>query len=99
MSAVLPEPAVRFVLPRAAVATAPPEARGLARDAVRLLVARPDGVASRRFRDLPELLAPGEAAQQAMSTMSRLKQTGIRENSSYSRGLVLCTYLVDFFST
>ena len=60
MSAVLPEPAVRFVLPRAAVATAPPEARGLARDAVRLLVARPDGVASRRFRDLPEVLAPGD---------------------------------------
>ena len=60
MSAVLPEPAVRFVLPRAAEATAPPEARGLARDEVRLLVARPDAVEHRRFRDLPDLLAPGD---------------------------------------
>ena len=60
MSAVLPEPAVRFVLPRAAEATAPPEARGLSRDGVRLLVARPEGVAHRRFRDLPDLLQPGD---------------------------------------
>lgn len=60
MSAVLPEPAVRFVLPRAAEATAPPEARGLSRDGVRLLVARPDSVTHRRFRDLPELLEPGD---------------------------------------
>ena len=60
MSAVLPEPAVRFVLPRAAEATAPPEARGLSRDGVRLLVARPDGVTHRRFTDLPELLSPGD---------------------------------------
>ena len=60
MSAVLPEPAVRFVLPRTAEATAPPEARGLTRDGVRLLVARPDGVTSRRFRDLPDLLCPGD---------------------------------------
>ena len=60
MSAVLPEPAVRFVLPRSAEATAPPEARGLSRDGVRLLVARPDGVTHRRFSDLPELLTPGD---------------------------------------
>ena len=60
MSAVLPDPAVRFVLPRAAEATAPPEARGLSRDGVRLLVARPDGVVHRRFSDLPDLLAPGD---------------------------------------
>jgi S-adenosylmethionine:tRNA ribosyltransferase-isomerase len=40
----------------------PPEARGLARDAVRLLVAtRSDGhITHARFRDLPELLAPGD---------------------------------------
>ena len=60
MSAVLPEPAVRFVLPRAAEAPAPPEARGLSRDGVRLLVARPDGVTHRRFRDLTDLLSPGD---------------------------------------
>jgi S-adenosylmethionine:tRNA ribosyltransferase-isomerase len=60
VSAVLPEPAVRFVLPRSAEATAPPEARGLSRDGVRLLVARPDGLTHRRFSDLPELLQPGD---------------------------------------
>jgi S-adenosylmethionine:tRNA ribosyltransferase-isomerase len=60
VSAVLPEPAVRFVLPRAAEATAPPESRGLPRDGVRLLVARPDGIVHRRFRDLPALLSPGD---------------------------------------
>jgi S-adenosylmethionine:tRNA ribosyltransferase-isomerase len=40
----------------------PPEARGLARDAVRLMVAtRSDGaIAHRRVRDLPEVLAPGD---------------------------------------
>jgi S-adenosylmethionine:tRNA ribosyltransferase-isomerase len=60
VSTVLPEPAVRFALPRAAEAAAPPEARGLTRDGVRLLVARPGGVTHRRFRDLPGLLCPGD---------------------------------------
>jgi S-adenosylmethionine:tRNA ribosyltransferase-isomerase len=41
-------------------ATAPPEARGLARDEVRLLAAAPDGLASHEFRCLPDLLAPGD---------------------------------------
>jgi S-adenosylmethionine:tRNA ribosyltransferase-isomerase len=41
-------------------ATEPPEARGLSRDAVRLLVGTPDGISHRRFTDLPELLAPGD---------------------------------------
>jgi S-adenosylmethionine:tRNA ribosyltransferase-isomerase len=40
----------------------PPEARGLARDAVRLLVSSRGAasIAHRRFRDLPRLLAPGD---------------------------------------
>jgi S-adenosylmethionine:tRNA ribosyltransferase-isomerase len=49
-----------FALPPDADATAPPEHHGLARDEVRLLVARPDGVAHARFRDLPEHLEPGD---------------------------------------
>jgi len=51
-----------FALPPALEATAPPEARGLARDEVRLLVARRgDGsVAHASFRDLPRFLAPGD---------------------------------------
>ena len=41
-------------------ASRPPEARGLARDSVRLLVATPDGLAHARFADLPRFLAPGD---------------------------------------
>jgi S-adenosylmethionine:tRNA ribosyltransferase-isomerase len=43
-----------------AEATAPPERRGIARDAVRLLVGRPGGVQHAIFRDLPGLLDPGD---------------------------------------
>jgi S-adenosylmethionine:tRNA ribosyltransferase-isomerase len=38
----------------------PPEARGLARDQVRLLVGGPDGVSHHRFNRLPELLVAGD---------------------------------------
>jgi S-adenosylmethionine:tRNA ribosyltransferase-isomerase len=43
-----------------AAASQPPEARGLARDGVRLLVATPDGLAHARFTDLPRFLAAGD---------------------------------------
>ena len=49
-----------FTLPPDAEATAPPEWRGFARDEVRLLAVRPDGVTSTWFRELPELLEPGD---------------------------------------
>ncbi|MGH3032699.1 MAG: S-adenosylmethionine:tRNA ribosyltransferase-isomerase, partial [Gaiellaceae bacterium] len=54
--------ALAFELPARLEAHEPPEARGLARDDVRLLVAsRRDGsVAHSRFRDLPQFLAPGD---------------------------------------
>lgn len=45
-------------LPRSAAE--PPEARGLARDEVRLLVAGPDGTRHTVFRDLPSYLKPGD---------------------------------------
>ncbi|HCT79503.1 MAG TPA: queuosine biosynthesis protein [Micromonosporaceae bacterium] len=38
----------------------PPEARGLARDQVRMLVGGPDGVAHHHFPELPHLLEPGD---------------------------------------
>jgi S-adenosylmethionine:tRNA ribosyltransferase-isomerase len=41
-------------------AVGPPESRGLARDGVRLLIARPGRIEHRRFRDLPEVLVPGD---------------------------------------
>ncbi|MFL5493540.1 MAG: S-adenosylmethionine:tRNA ribosyltransferase-isomerase [Gemmatimonadales bacterium] len=51
-----------FELPDALVAGEPPESRGLARDAVRLMVSAVagDGIVHGRFRDFPEFLAPGD---------------------------------------
>jgi S-adenosylmethionine:tRNA ribosyltransferase-isomerase len=49
-----------FAIPPGAEAPSPPEWRGLARDEVRLMAVTPGGVAHRRFRELPELLAPGD---------------------------------------
>ena len=53
---------VRFTLPPELEAGAPPEARGLRRDQVRLLAVDRDSgaVGHHRFRDLPALLEPGD---------------------------------------
>lgn len=56
----LPQPAISFELGPEREAAMPPERRGLTRDGVRLLVAGRDGVAHRRFRDLPAHLSPGD---------------------------------------
>src|SRR5919204_3712952 len=65
-----PLPLMEFELPAELEASAPPEARGLRRDQVRMMVAwrlpgEPAGKAScaiehRRFDQLPELLGPGD---------------------------------------
>lgn len=52
--------ALRFELPAALSAPAPPEARGVARDAVRLLVAAPGGFVHGRFVELPRVLTPAD---------------------------------------
>ena len=54
--------ALAFELPHALEATSPPEARGLARDGVKLMVAdASDGaIFHAAFGELPELLAPGD---------------------------------------
>ena len=54
--------ATALELPAHLEAHEPPEARGLARDGVRLLVAdhRDDSIVHARFRDLPTFLAPGD---------------------------------------
>jgi S-adenosylmethionine:tRNA ribosyltransferase-isomerase len=49
-----------FSLSKDAEATEPPEWHGLARDEVRLLSVGPTTITSGRFRDLPELLEPGD---------------------------------------
>lgn len=51
---------VDFALPEALSAHEPPEARGLARDSVRLLVSRGTRVTHHRFTDLPGLVEPGD---------------------------------------
>ena len=60
MSVLTEQPVTRFPAPDDATAPAPPEARGVARDEVRLLVARPSGIVHTRFRDLPRHLEPGD---------------------------------------
>jgi S-adenosylmethionine:tRNA ribosyltransferase-isomerase len=49
-----------FALPSTLEAHEPPEARGLGRDGVRLLVGDGDTVTHHRFTDLPALLRPGD---------------------------------------
>jgi len=53
-------PTTQFPDPGDRTAALPPEARGLSRDGVRLLVARQDGLTEARFRDLPDHLAAGD---------------------------------------
>jgi S-adenosylmethionine:tRNA ribosyltransferase-isomerase len=52
--------ALAFELPARNEAHEPPEARGLARDEVRLLVAEGDRIDHARFLDLPGFLGPGD---------------------------------------
>ncbi len=56
----LAAPHTHFHRPPDSDATEPPEARGVARDAVKLLVARPGGVSHARFADLGDYLRPGD---------------------------------------
>jgi S-adenosylmethionine:tRNA ribosyltransferase-isomerase len=49
-----------FVVPRERFASGPPERSGVPRDGVRLLVATPDRIEHRIFRDLPSLLRAGD---------------------------------------
>ena len=67
--------AAAFSLPPALEAHEPPEARGLRRDDVRLLVAaRGAGtIAHARFADLPSLLAPGDLVVVNVSATARTR--------------------------
>jgi S-adenosylmethionine:tRNA ribosyltransferase-isomerase len=49
-----------FTVPPEQEATRPPEARGIRRDRVRLMMTGPDGVAHHQFSDLPGLLTVGD---------------------------------------
>lgn len=53
-------PHTRFYRPEQSDATEPPEAHGIARDAVKLLVAQPDRIRHARFADLGDYLRAGD---------------------------------------
>jgi len=82
-----PEPQTRFELPDELNATGPPEARGLARDEVRLLVA--DGrrpVRHARFRDLDRHLRPGDLLVVNTSATLAAAVDGTRFGGGTARG-------------
>lgn len=56
----LASPHIRFDRSAESDATEPPEAHGVARDAVRLLVAQPSRISHARFADLGDYLRPGD---------------------------------------
>ena len=60
MTILSERPTTTFRAPPDAFAAAPAEARGLARDSVRLLVGDPHGIRHARFVDLPDHLRPGD---------------------------------------
>ena len=53
---------ISFSMPADRVASAPPEDRGLTRDGVRLLVARPDSLINTHFHQIGRFLRPGDLA-------------------------------------
>jgi S-adenosylmethionine:tRNA ribosyltransferase-isomerase len=56
----LPKPHTHFERPPSSDAVEPPEAHGVARDGVKLMIATPDGVVHGRFTDIGQHLAPGD---------------------------------------
>ncbi|MDQ3735018.1 MAG: S-adenosylmethionine:tRNA ribosyltransferase-isomerase [Actinomycetota bacterium] len=59
-SLLISHPLTRFAIPDGSLASEPAEYRGLQRDEVRLLAGIGGALVSRRFRDLPDLLDPGD---------------------------------------
>ena len=79
-----PEPRLRFSLPPELEAHEPPEARGLRRDEVRLLVShyRDDRIVHARFADLPSFLVPGDLVVANDSATLPAALTARREDGS-----------------
>ncbi|GAB2966898.1 S-adenosylmethionine:tRNA ribosyltransferase-isomerase [Amycolatopsis acidiphila] len=73
---------IPFTLPPDSEAGRPPERRGLRRDGVRLLVARPGGIEHRRFRDVAELLEPGDLVVVNTSATLPAALDAVRDNGS-----------------
>ena len=84
------DPILEFELPPALEASSPPEARGLARDAVRLMVSRygDDAVTHTRFTALPEHLRAGDVLVRLDSARAELqvcRQAVVRRNLAEAR--------------
>ena len=75
---------IRFTLPPDSEADAPPERRGLSRDGVRLLVARPDAMAHKHFRDLPGEVEPGDLVVVNTSATLPAAVDATREDGSHA---------------
>jgi len=71
-----------FTVPEGSHASEPPEARGLARDEVRLLVARTGEPRHARFRDLKAILQPGDLLVINTSATLPAAVDGIRPDGS-----------------
>jgi len=78
MTSLTERSGVRFHAPDESTAAAPPEVRGYSRDDVRMLVARPDGLRHRRFRDLADQLAPGDLVVVNNSATVNAEIDGVR---------------------
>lgn len=72
-----------FELPESLSATGPPEARGLARDEVRLLVAGPSAVTHARFRDLSAHLRPPDVLVVNNSATVHAALSGVRRDGRH----------------
>ncbi len=78
--------ALAFKLPQALEATEPPEARGVGRDKVRMLVARRGGALEHRsFAELPDLLTPGDLVVINVSKTLPAAIDGIRADGTAVR--------------
>ena len=78
----LAKPRTHFERPPASDAVEPPEAHGVARDGVKLMIATPRGIAHARFTDLGEHLAPGDLLVVNNSATLPAAVTSISESQS-----------------
>ncbi|HET8684671.1 MAG TPA: S-adenosylmethionine:tRNA ribosyltransferase-isomerase [Micromonosporaceae bacterium] len=86
-------PGTSFKLADELSATEPPEARGLARDQVRLLVAEPDRVTHARFRELSRFLRAGDLV--VVNTSATLPAAVDGTRADGSRVVVHCSTPLD----
>jgi S-adenosylmethionine:tRNA ribosyltransferase-isomerase len=77
----LPLPRTRFERPPGSDAVEPPEAHGVARDRVKLMVATPRGITHRRFADLGDDLGPGDLLIVNNSATLPAAVEGLRNNA------------------